>query len=111
MITRAELEQAISDCTEEPITGTKRSILADLIIIQDYLFGDAQSKDIRWRSGPSYGDAMSSIITTDCGSTFLRSADGKNAEKVLHLVDELLDGVKVLHPRMYDVFIQKLDNI
>ena len=39
MITEKEIEQAIEQCMQEPVTGNKRAVLADLIIIQDYLFG------------------------------------------------------------------------
>ena len=40
MITEKEVEQAIEECMREPVTGNKRAVLADLIIIQDYLFGE-----------------------------------------------------------------------
>ena len=40
MITEKEVEQAIEECLREPVTGNKRAVLADLIIIQDYLFGE-----------------------------------------------------------------------
>ena len=40
MITEKEIEQAIEECLREPVTGNKRAVLADLIIIQDYLFGE-----------------------------------------------------------------------
>ena len=38
MITEKEVAQAIEECMREPVTGNKRAVLADLIIIQDYLF-------------------------------------------------------------------------
>ena len=50
MITEKEVEQAIEECMREPVTGNKRAVLADLIIIQDYLFGapmQAQSPPAR----------------------------------------------------------------
>lgn len=40
MITEKEVTQAIEQCMQEPVTGNKRAVLADLIIIQDYLFGE-----------------------------------------------------------------------
>ena len=40
MITEKEVAQAIEECMREPVTGNKRAVLADLIIIQDYLFGE-----------------------------------------------------------------------
>ena len=40
MITENEVAQAIEECMREPVTGNKRAVLADLIITQDYLFGE-----------------------------------------------------------------------
>ena len=48
MITEKEIEQAIKECLREPVTGNKRAVLADLIIIQDYLFGEpVQAQEVQ----------------------------------------------------------------
>lgn len=116
MITAVELDTAISECLSDPTTGTKRSVLADLIIIQNYLYGgdSVAPESGQGRSIPPPVDAATvnyDTLSTDCSSTFLAAVDNKPTYRVLHLIDELLDGVKILHPRMYDVFIQKINDI
>lgn len=42
------------------------------------------------------------------GSDFLLLASQKNPDSVIIVVDELMDAVKTLHPRMYDAVMKKL---
>ncbi len=105
MITEKELCKAIEECQEEPITGTKRSALADLFIIYDHLFG---KNDI---SGYSYDYNPENTIYTDGGTEFLQIVNGKDTEKVLSIMDELMEATKTLHPRMYDSVLSKIENL
>ena len=75
MITEKELCKAIEECQEEPITGTKRSALADLFIIYDHLFG---KPDL---SGYSYDYNPENTIYTNGGTDFLQIVNGKDTEK------------------------------
>ena len=46
------------------------------------------------------------------GRQHLRKAvDGRKADKVLKLIDELVEAVKILHPRMYTTFIDKVQDL
>lgn len=112
MITQKELAKAIEDCMREPVTGNKRSALADLIIIQDYLYGEPQQPTI---SPASYSapptESPETIVETDCGSEFLQAVDGKKAERVWKLMDEFVEASKILHPRMYSAFIDKIRDL
>ena len=117
MITEKEVAQAIDECMREPVTGTKRAVLADLIIIQDYLFGEhMQAQDapqpmpLQSYSAPPIEQAET-YIQTDCGSEFLKAVDGRKADKVWKLMDELVEAVKILHPRMYTTFIDKVQDL
>ena len=42
---------------------------------------------------------------------FLRAVDGRKADKVWKLIDELVEAVKILHPRMYTTFIDKVQDL
>lgn len=109
MITEKEVQTAIEECLREPITGTKRTALADLIIIQDYLFGEPRQDD-----GPPvamYSEAAEKEIKTGVGTEFLEAVDGRKADKVWRVIDELVEAIKVLHPRMYQAFISKIYDI
>ena len=116
MITEKEICQAIDESLKEPITGNKRAVLADLIIIRDYLFGEPpierESQTMPMQSFPASPiEQVETIIETDGDSEFLKAVDGKRSEGVLKLMDELVEAVKILHPRMYAIFIDKIQDL
>ena len=51
------------------------------------------------------------IIQTTGDSEFLNAVDGRKADKVWKLMDELVEAVKILHPRMYTTFIDKVQDL
>ena len=102
----------------DPITGNKRAVLADLIIIQDYLFGEPT----RARETPQMPMPMQSYsappmeqveiyVETNGDSEFLKAVNGRKAERVWPLINELVEAVKILHPRMYTTFIDKVQDL
>lgn len=104
MITEKELIEAIAECQEEPITGTKRSALADLYIIYDHLFG-----------GPTYTSRgnqapIEKIITVKGDSDFLKTVNGMKSEKVWAVINELMDALEATNPRLYDGVMRKLED-
>ena len=117
MITEKEVEQAIQECMRDPITGNKRAVLADLIIIQDYLFGEpTQAQEVpQPMPMQSYSvpptERVETIVETNGDSEFLKAVDGRKAERVWKLMDELVEAVKILHPRMYTTFIDKVQDL
>lgn len=117
MITEKEIAQAIEECMREPVTGNKRAVLADLIIIQDYLFGEPMQERETPHQMPmqSYSsppaEQVETYIETTGDSEFLKAVDGRKADKVWKLIDELVEAVKILHPRMYTTFIDKVQDI
>ena len=117
MITEKEVEQAIQECMRDPITGNKRAVLADLIIIQGYLFGEPtlaqgvpQPMPMQSYSAPPM-EQVEIYVETNGDSEFLKAVDGRKAERVWKLMDELVEAVKILHPRMYSTFIDKVQDI
>ena len=115
--TEKEIAQAIEECMLEPVTGNKRAVLAGLIIIQYYLFGEPmqeqeapQTKPMQSYSAPPM-EQVETIIETNGDSEFLKAVDGRKADKVWKLVDELVEAVKILHPRMYTTFIDKVQDL
>ena len=117
MITEKEVEQAIQECMRDPITGNKRAVLADLIIIQDYLFGGhtrtqevPQPMPMQSYSAPPMEQAEI-YVETNGDSEFIKAVDGRKSERVWKLMDELVEAVKILHPRMYATFIDKVQDL
>ena len=112
MITEREVQQAIYECLQEPVTGAKRTALADLIIIQDYLFGEPRQEPVNYQSTiPQYSETAGNEISTNGGSEFLNAVNGRKADKVWKVIDELVEATKVLHPRMYQSFLDKIYDI
>ena len=118
MITEKEVEQAIQECMREPVTGNKSAVLADLIIIQVYLFGEpSRAQEIPQMPMPmqSYSappmEQVEIYVETNGDSEFLKAVDGRKAERVWKLMDELVEAVKILHPRMYTTFIDKVQDL
>ena len=105
MITERELNQYIEHCLQEPVTSNKRNILADLIIIKDYLFGGPI------QSSYSYDNKIEKQIYTNGDTEFLATVNGKETEKVMAILDELMEATKTLHPRMYNRVIEKINDI
>lgn len=118
MITEKEVAQAIEQCMQEPVTGNKRAVLADLIIIQDYLFGEpARAQEVPQPMPTQSYSALQTLeqveiyVETNGDSEFLKAVDGRKAERVWKLMDELVEAVKILHPRMYTTFIDKVQDL
>ena len=105
MITEKDLTDAIRECESEPITPNKVSKLADFYIIYEHLFG--QPVDTAY----SYAPHAEKVIYTDSGNEFLQAVNGKDTEKVMAIIDELMEAVKILQPRMYDGVIYRISEI
>ena len=102
----------------DPITGNKRAVLADLIIIQDYLFGEpTRAQEVPQMPMPtqSYSappmEQVEIYVETNGDSEFLKAVDGKRAERLWRLMDEFVEAVKILHPKMYSAFIDKIQDL
>ena len=114
MITEKEVAQAIEQCMQEPITGNKRAVLADLIIIQDYLFGEPtraqevpQPMPMQSYSAPPM-EQVEIYVETNGDSEFLKAVNDKKADRAWRLMNELVEAVRILHPNMYTSFIDKV---
>lgn len=105
MITEKEILKAIDQCLEEPITGTKRGTLADLYIIYDHLFGEPTN------AGYSYDNKIENTINTNGDTEFMMAVNGKDTNKVMAVLNELMEVTRTLHPRMYDRVIEKISDI
>ncbi len=114
MITEKEVAQAIEQCMEEPVTGNKRAVLADLIIIQDYLFGEpTRAQEVphpmpmQSYSAPPM-EQVEIYVETNGDSEFLKAVNDKKADRAWRLMNELVEAVRILHPNMYTSFIDKV---
>ena len=118
MITEKDVLNAIDECMQDPITGNKRAALAQLFVIHDHLFGEpTRAQEVPQMPMPmqSYSappmEQVEIYVETNGDSEFLKVVNGRKAERVWPLINELVEAVKILHPRMYTTFIDKVQDL
>lgn len=101
MITERELQEAIAECHEQrnPNASTCAK-LASYYTILDHLepahsFASEPTEQVRYSSGSEFSDAIR----------------GKDLKKVLSVMDDLMETVGVLSPRLYDATMRHLNNL
>lgn len=102
MVSKNELQNAINECMNEPFTLSKCQKLADFITIYNHFYTEP-------RNEPK--NLTESIVEYDGESQFAHAINGKNAREIWVVMEELMDAVKVLQPRMYDSVIDRLETL
>lgn len=119
MITEKDLEEAIAECQGQRNPNASTCIkLAAFLTIQKELFGEKQIAEISKTSIPAYSYASGpeeSVEEHTVGyygdSDFLRAIEGHNAEDVWLIMDELMESMAVIQPRIYDQVMRRIRNI
>lgn len=105
MITEKDLQEAIAECQGQRNPNANTCIkLAAFLTIQREMFGERQE------IAPTYSFSPAPI-SYQSESEFSYLIDGRNIEDVMPLLDELLDAIKVINPRLYDGFLRKLREV
>ena len=101
MFSKNEILDAIDDLEEAPTTYQNAEKLATFYSLYDHLFVTKEPmnriESIREVIIGKYGD-----------SEFMRTIEGKKAEDVWSVMDELLQTIQMLQPRLYNATIEKL---
>lgn len=108
MITLHDLDEAIAECNGDRNPNANTCIkLAAYLILKREMFGLPQTEKERdqysFSSGPDPVPEMSE-------SDFLRAVSGKNSVEVWKIMDELMESMQVLQPRIYDSVMRKVNN-
>ena len=112
MITERDLDEAIAKCQgESNPTNSTCMKLAAFLTIKDYLYPHYEDPYPQYSYSAPPMEQAETYIQTDGGSEFLKAVDGRKADKVWKLIDELVEAVKILHPRMYTAFIDKVQDL
>lgn len=99
MFTKRELCDAIKECENAPASFQNCEKLAVFYSLYDRLFAENPENERR--------NAKNEVRTT-ANSEFLRTIAGKDWTSLLVILDELMDTIKILQPRLYDAAMQKL---
>jgi len=110
MVNLKEIEWAISELEKEPSSFSNYQKLASLYTIRDQVLGQSavqreQTYALTAQTAPEqpldiYGD-----------SEFLQEVSGKDSQTAWDIMDELMETLRVVNPRVYDSVMRKLRRI
>ena len=112
MITEHDLQEAILECQgQRNPTATTCIKLAAFLIIKRELYPEQEPEP--FNEPPTvYSYAQpepAGIVTYESGTEFSELINGRNQEDVWPVIDELMDVLHTINPRLYDGVMRKLD--
>ena len=103
MITKRDLEAAIAECQGKRNPDAKTCImLAAFYTIRNEMFG-GEKPDYSYAPAP-----IRNTIEIDSDSDFARAVNGREQDEVLPVINELMETLNVIQPRLYDAVMVKL---
>lgn len=109
MFTKAELLDAVNELCDGKHSIQNCEKLAAVYTVLDHLYGE--EKQVQVLSGYSNDNKIESDIGLYGESNFLKAIAGKPAKEVWLLMDELIEAMLVLNPRLTNNFFEKLNNL
>ncbi len=104
MITEKDLREAIAECEGERNPNANTCMkLAAFYIIRNEMFGTPQANET-----PVEYFGYSGSVGYDSGTEFSELIRGKSLDDVIPLIDELMESIKIVLPRLYDSVINRL---
>lgn len=101
MFSKSELLDAIDELEMSPATYQNAEKLATFYVLYEHLYVKKEPV--------SRVESVNEVIIGDYGdSEFLQTVIGMKSENVWMIIDELMDAVKTLQPRLYQATIAKL---
>ena len=94
MVSLDSVEKSIIELEQKDTSFSVCERLALLYIVRDHLRG--------------YNVSPEATIQQEASSEFLKAINGKNPDVVWPIMDELMDAVHALHPRMYAEAMRKI---
>ena len=107
MFTQAELEDAVNELMHGKHSIQNCEKLAAVYTVLDHLYGEKPIMDF----GYSNDNKIESEVGQYGNSEFLKAIAGKSSKDAWLLMDELIEALTVLNPRLISNFYEKLNNI
>lgn len=109
MITEQDLHEAISECLGQRNPNASTCIkLAAFYTIRRELYGE--EKEAAQLPGYSFLPERTAdpLIHNDSDSEFARTIDGRKQAEIWPLMDEMMDTIHAIHPRLYSAVMDRL---
>lgn len=112
MITERDLNEAIAECmgNRNPNSSTCLKLAAFLTIKKE-LFGDQKEEAVPPATSVvpyAYAAPEEATIAFYGESEFARTVNGKTTGEVMPVMDELMDALKVVNPRLYEGTMRRI---
>lgn len=110
MITEHDLDSAIAECQGERNPNANTCIkLAAYYTIKGHLFPKINDGVSGAFNGHSYAsESVENTIDYQSDSEFSKAIYGRSAAEILPIIDELMNTLRVMQPRLYDAVMRKL---
>ena len=106
MITEKDLQEAIAECQGQRNPNANTCIkLAAFYTIRDAMYGK-EAPAYSFAAGP--GDASEPTIMNSSDSEFSRAINGRPQAEIWPLMDEMMDTIHAIHPRLYRAVMERL---
>jgi hypothetical protein len=104
VITERDLDAAIAECQGKRDPDSSTCIkLAAFYIIKKEMFGEPESPVYSYAPAP-----IQNLIALNSESEFARAIDGKNQNEILPIIDELMQTLNVIQPRLYNAVMNRI---
>ena len=107
MIKLQDLDAAIAECQGRRNPDAKTCMmLAAFYTIRREMFGEDKQPAVQEYSFAPAPDR--NIIEIDSDSEFARAIDGREQREIMPLIDELMQTLSIIQPRLYNAVMDKL---
>lgn len=112
MITEKDLQEAIAECQGQRNPNASTCIkLAAFYTIRRELFGEGKEA-VQLPPLPAYSYAMQTesepMIMNESDSAFAQAINGRPQREIWPLMDEMMDTIHAIHPRLFRAVMDRL---
>ena len=111
MITERDLQEAIAECQGQrnPNANTCIKLAAFYTIRRELFGGEKKAAQLPGYSFlPDPQSTVDTLIHNDSDSEFARAIDGREQDEIWPLMDEMMDTIHAIHPRLYNAVMDRL---
>lgn len=107
MITRQDLQEAIAECEgQRKPTASTCLKLAAFYALKDKMYPEER---VYQSTNYAYMDNKAeNYIDYDSGSEFSKRINGRKVEDIIPVMDDLMDALIAINPRLYDSVMRKI---
>lgn len=111
MISKDEIDRAILEHEAKDTTYANCERLAWLYIVRDHITPSEQKDTANAIDKITYEAVPNDVLNVAGDSDFIKAVNGKPTQKVFSTLNELLQTIYVLNPKLYDAVLESIKGI